>query len=755
MNDHETLEFFEWCKKNGTLNGLRYRSEAGQSGCICSFPKRDTFGLRVGHRIMGVSLQELVRNARKGFDQKGLGELYNVMTVFQKQLRSVRQTETALPTPTVSKREFEPKSSRKPKLEELVAKYAGLLGTDSKRSIPQFLEQIEMPFLEGSDFVSDLSNLRERFPLSKGPLVHRPFEKAPVPQKIVASLAGRLREAEKNWRRDLGSGDIKIRLRYINYLSQEQKHDLLVDVAKSNLWSADASRKIFGLYDENFDLLVTIDPSSFGPSVFGYAVGLVERSSTSRALQLVSILNESDPGQYQQLMEFLKFLVTPRPCLQGVTPFDELTPSDLFLAACYYPKDRPAKGILEGIKDWRLSNIRDNLEEREWRDFLVSGLQPRVAEVAFGRILKILYQDEEASDLNLIAMGGSRLGYPGEIRLPPADWQTVQGDQIDVKSNVFFRSKTQHLGLRGLLINRPDREDVRWAGFVFHGSSDHDCSWSYMGTMSRRCLEEGLGDCSLAGRVLPFLFSLPEELRWTRKVPEDQADEAAKLIAEPDPLLAWCLASSALCRSAWTKHREQEKIVVRFLEVFLKQASDLPLEFRLWRSLTEHSINECAAGRSGDVEVLLGLFGRMLSSATDPLRLPRIGNGYETLLHRWCTEVLEPLGENFQKVVCPGCDGRNFSLAVSRITGSGAIFGRMVCLNGCDLGSGEITVLTHCHKCKAYPMILGGNQLCSECRGLICRNEHEKGQVCSACKKRCSRQTQESGGGDSRRDRCG
>ena len=358
--------------------------------------------------------------------------------------------------------------------------------------------------------------------------------------------------------------------------------------------------------------------------------------------------------------------------------------------------------------------------------------------MAFGQILKDLHQDVGASDLNLLEAADGPLEHPSGKRLPSADWRTSQGERINVKSNPFWRSKAKYIGLRGLMIKRGDREDITWAGFVFHASSDFGCSWTYIGKMSRRCLMKCHEGGSSGERVVPFLLALSDEFRWTCAVPDQDALNAAMLIVQPELLMGWCLASSAVCKQAWRWHESYGEIAVRFIEVFLQEPPELPLEFRLWRSLTNYTLSECSSGRKGEVERLLGLIGCMLGGGTAPVCVPRLGGCHETILHRWCTEILEPIRNSYDKIVCPRCRSRNFSLTVSRITDGGAIYGNMVCRDCYDLALKEITIITHCGSCGTYPLILGVNELCSECHGLICNHERESGEVCGACKS-CAR----------------
>ena len=731
MTDDDRLAFYRWCKKNGSLEGLRYHSEAGPRGLLCSFPKRDVLGLKVRGRTLEIRLQELAKRiARKRFDQKGLRQLEKLLGKFQ---RGRSQAPTAL-HPSVSTKRRSPKVSGKAKLIDLVREHIGLLAEDSGRSIPQFLDKIGMPFLQETECASDLRSFREGYPLSSGITLSRPFDRA-IPQ-VVDSLTGRLQDAARDWERGLECCDFERLLRDVPFVSEERRRDLVVSAAKSDEHVTPDTRDLFDLFDEHFDLLMSLKPNSCGPSVIGYAADLVGRSVTEKARRLVSLLLSSDTKGFKPLVEFFQFLVTAKPGLQGLTNFDELSPSDLFLAACYYDEKGPAKRTLEDIRSWSLQNLRVHLEDREWNDFLVRGAQPRIAEIALGWILKNLYQDKGASDLNLIEAENGTLEHPSEKRLPPADWKTSQGCHIDVKSNLFFRSKAEHVGLRGLMINRPDRKNVRWAGFIFHASSNSGCSWAYVGELSSRCLEEGFGGDFSAKRVLPFLFSFPDEFRWKCFIAERDAQDAANLILRPELLMGWCLASSAICGQAWRRHEPYSKVAVRFIEAYLREPPDLPFEFRLWRSLTEHSIAECSEGKSRDVEVLLGLVGAMLSAETAPLLLPHLGTGGETLFHRWCTEVLEPIRANFHKITCPKCKGQNFSLTVSRITAGGAIYGRMDCCDGCDLASEEITILTHCRECGSFPLVLGKNKMCEDCFGLICESD-ESESACGACKRGC------------------
>ncbi|MDB4438253.1 hypothetical protein N9195_01550 [bacterium] len=380
---------------------------------------------------------------------------------------------------------------KKPKLRDLVQKHLGLLEQSSSKSINQFLKEIGMCHLEGTLLSLELEELKEGYWI--GPVRVSPPFKNSIRSSVADSLAGKIREADKKLRQELPKGDFNQKLRHFELLPAEEGRKFFAAVVTKDLQRKHFSKTLFSLFDGNFDYLKKQDPGSFGSSVIGYVTYLVGSLASNRSCELIDILMSSDLKGFRPVLEFLRFLLTPRPNLRGSTSFDELSPQDLFLAACYYNGRGQVGEALEQIHDWSLESLRGQLTIHDLRKFLVRGVQPRVAEMAFEQILREFNPEGSALDLNLQKIKNDVLEHPGKKRLPPADWQTAGGDLVDVKCNLFFRSKAPSLGLRGLLINRPDRENVEWVGFVFHASSDDNCSWSYLGTMSRRCLGEEQG----------------------------------------------------------------------------------------------------------------------------------------------------------------------------------------------------------------------------------------------------------------------
>ncbi len=50
----------------------------------------------------------------------------------------------------------------------------------------------------------------------------------------------------------------------------------------------------------------------------------------------------------------------------------------------------------------------------------------------------------------------------------------------------------------------------------------------------------------------------------------------------------------------------------------------------------------------------------------------------------------------------------------------------------------KVTLLTHCHKCKHYPLIIRKNSMCNKCKGLVCEWRGAKDpNRCKSCKKTC------------------
>src|SRR5262249_31071064 len=121
-------------------------------------------------------------------------------------------------------------------------------------------------------------------------------------------------------------------------------------------------------------------------------------------------------------------------------------------------------------------------------DFKVSGLQPRIAELAFREVVRRLRGADTAQglrDLNAerVAIIPPPRALASRLRLPSADWADGDGRRYDVKCNLLYRSKRGKVGLQGFLIElkQPSDRHCSYPAFVFTDTTNDSCCWVYVG----------------------------------------------------------------------------------------------------------------------------------------------------------------------------------------------------------------------------------------------------------------------------------
>ena len=462
-------------------------------------------------------------------------------------------------------------------------------------------------------------------------------------------------------------------------------------------------------------------------------------------------------------------LSSPAP-LTGSTKFDQLKPEDWLLAAVYSSAEHRFGekvsrhfGRLTRAEDWTWQNLNtmSNYTEETrhfWADFLVRGVQPRLAELAFAEVHKSLDLGDRLEDINLRVIKTL-----GELSLASAfnafrvygrdlseDWSDRQMS-YDVKSNLYFRAKKKSVGMRGFVVE-VDKEaravNVTLPGFVFFDSSETQAAWSFIGFLDAKELAvEGRWS---KRRVAPFYFSLPSRHRLA---PGEFADKSiltslCELLITARPLLDPQLGAEMLpavipllvgAASSSPSHLSLvERLFCSSIETarrrLQKTDEDTPrLERVLWEGLTLMVFSSRSSGHpEGVVAEALSYAASLFENRWFPLVLPRVES--RPLISRWIKDVLGPLNSCWESISCPNCDARGNSIRIEPQTISSdlATSGTLSC--ECGYKSNNITLLTHCHACNQYPLIIGQNEVCEMCHGLICSNRN-----CRRCKKTCSR----------------
>jgi hypothetical protein len=369
-------------------------------------------------------------------------------------------------------------------------------------------------------------------------------------------------------------------------------------------------------------------------------------------------------------------------------------------------------------------------------------LQPRIAELAFASVYPRLYHGgakPALRDLNLEVV--KALARPWRLTttpgLPSADWEACGGRQYDVKCNVFYRSKSKQekLGLRGFLIKRPS--GLRsFPAFLFTASNARSGTWTYLGEYHQPVTSESADD-----RVLPFHFRVPDSERFALSAPSCNPSLGRRLLCNRRLRLGWQLATGTrLPPDEWPRNDAAGWLLYAFIDSCVRIATDTFLEHALWRALTEATLEACGEHPRATVEVFLDLANSLIADRALPVILPRIDG--RPLLCRWIAEVLRPLVENWSRIRWHGC-GRcgeragTPRLQITRMTSLGTIYGRMTCEGcGAELG-GKVTLLTHCHNCDHYPLIIGRNPTCTRCHGLVCEYIEGGARRCKCCKMGC------------------
>lgn len=608
-----------------------------------------------------------------------------------------------------------------------VERHIDLLLDREMEDIPLFLQKLNAECLGVECAKKIQRRIRQTHPSG---ISKRPTKRIKILREIETSINNSIKE----WWLNIRSHSPEMILAHIGDVP-EQHVDGVISKMITIPYScyADCSSKVWDFYELHFDHLLLclgqVPAESIGTSILSYASLLTCKHGIEYRIQLfrlIKILTDNTPTEFRILIGFSKFLCKNPPSISGKTRFDELTEIDFFLAACYHSDHR----IVSGLSNWTLNNIKNNLDERNYNSFLVRGIQPRIAELAFAEIYSRMYKSESLVDLNAEFSASLHELKPTKD-LPSADWKNESGMLFDVKSNLHFRSQSEHTGLRGFMIKRPENHDISYYGIVIHQTSNDCCDWLGVGMYSRECAEE-LGHSSRISdeRTIPFLFALPEQCRFKVDLTDDQFQCIMALLTDQKMRLAWALAAGRQPSIPTSASK-----TMRSLINYLSLKSHLPFEFRLWRALTEATLEGCSNQQLDDVKRMLDEAVSWLRNGLLPVRLAQIEG--ITLIEKWIQSILRPITTHFHQIRCPNCGSRDFLLKLKHVTSGGAIYGTMECKGDCQQVHDSITILTHCHKCRKYPIILGKNEVCRKCYGLIC-DHRRNDQRCGACKTGCA-----------------
>jgi hypothetical protein len=471
---------------------------------------------------------------------------------------------------------------------------------------------------------------------------------------------------------------------------------------------------------------------------------LLGSGDNAKAHELLYLLLTDDRSALAGVVAYLRYVVSEVPELAGVTYYRDLSTEDLFLGACYYGEREFAWPTLRQQSQWDCASLTDapltNADGHALNKFKVLGLQPRIAELAFHRIYRRFRGTKAASKLRDLNLGyvntlSRPLSLSSSRKLPPHDWEDDKGNQYDVKCNPFFRTKYDLIGLRGLLIEHSYTQLNSFPGFVFTDTTDEYCKWVYVGKYQRiEEIEEK------RGRLLPFCFRLPEKVRFSREIKKSDFDLGLQLLEDPGLRIGWQLACvPAEPREEETQH--PQSLLNDFINRCRHESRKTFLEYAIWKALTATTLIASSQHGFDLVDSFLESADKLFKSRALPIRLPQIQLpriGVMPILSLWIDQVLRPLSEHWKQISCPKCgenarEPETIQIQIARMTSECTILGRMKCRR-CGLINKDRTILTHCHSCGRFPLIIGKNQVCPDpdCNGLRCDN-------CGACKLTCKR----------------
>jgi hypothetical protein len=491
-----------------------------------------------------------------------------------------------------------------------------------------------------------------------------------------------------------------------------------------------------------------LDVSS--PVVVASVGRLVAARLDGTANALLDLCPADDRSPLAGLVAYLRYVLREGPDLSGVTEYQKLSEDDLFLGACYY--EGSAAATLRQQSLWDYSSLESALRaatkdgDKYLNDFKVRGLQPRIAELAFREVVSNLRGADVAKGLRdrnaeCVASIPCPWTLASRLPLPDDDWRDGDGRRYDVKCNLFYPSKQELVGLRGFLIElkkRSDR-DCTYPSYVFTNTTPNSCSWVYVGEYKPDIAAKD----DAINRVLPFYCRLPDEMRFV--LPSTMSDLVAgmQLLCDRFLRLGWQLAVGLRPFPRQEECTTAESFLDDMVERCVRVTTDTFLEHAIWKALTEATLDACSRFDRDAVHASLELAENFIASRAMPVRLPRIEG--KPILSRWIEHVLKPIVDNWSRIRCPECgssstESGTIRLCLTGMTSEGTVYGKMMC-GQCSQVTERVTLLTHCYVCKHYPLIIGKNRLCADCKGLACDwRDKDTGPVCGRCQMSCRRQ---------------
>ena len=585
-------------------------------------------------------------------------------------------------------------------------------------------------------FVEEIHDYRKRFPAGAS---KRPSRRARRAEDLVGILARCIEsERREGWQSIAARSPEEL----VAILGQISKEEVSLAIGPLLALPEDGELVTDPRVHESLSSLIPeliLHDELGAPLLLAHAASLVAGGSLASAKQ---ILERSMPAWYKSsLCDYLRSVCRSKSDQTGSMNFTELDDADVFLAACYY--EGPAEKELAALTEWSIGSVCEGLgqnEQRPLRDFKVRGLQPRIAELAFRQVYEQSHGSQAGQglhDLNMECLREAARPWStrSHVQLPPADWEHDDGSRYDVKSNLFFRSKQEKDGLRGFLVKTDGvaKHGNTYPGFVFFDSSDWGCSWVYIGEFDPRT---GFG---VGGeRVLPFYFHLHQNEQGVERYADSQLATNLLPGLNSSLFLGYQLATGTSLKGPNSQPSVVEELLQEVVDRCIDITAETFIEYGLWKAITDTTLEALQTKEPPVVVEFLSRFLEFVDSDAMPFQLPRVME--DTLMGLWVSDVLRPLARNWHRVHCPACGGRatekpSLKLIPGQLTSEGTILGRMEC-GHCGRVSTGVTILTHCHKCYHYPLIIGKNHTCG-CGGLRC-NHVEHGRECTACRKTCN-----------------
>ncbi len=185
--------------------------------------------------------------------------------------------------------------------------------------------------------------------------------------------------------------------------------------------------------------------SASAPVIVAFVGRLVAAGDDKTACALLDLSPAGGDSPLAGVADYLRFVLRKGPDLSDVTFFKSLTANDLFLGARYCKGD--ATATLQRQSQWEALSLEQTLMKdggtKYLNQFRVSGLQPRIAELAFREIVGRLRGTDAVQGLrDLNDEVATRVASPRTLGslppLPSDDWKDESDRGYDVKCNLFY-----------------------------------------------------------------------------------------------------------------------------------------------------------------------------------------------------------------------------------------------------------------------------------------------------------------------------